>query len=422
MAKKPTFNENPKMMATLEADAKCYLDALKTGKSAHDIAVQMYRNRNGASEKVAEDMVTEIENLIQQYHNDLGMLGIANLEAVQNTTEATVKANQEKLIDRQLDDAVSAMASAQERCCTYYRMLLAIEAYRIYTDGQPDAEERANAYMEKYSQFDLSDAECEKREGELRNDVKEALKSTTFLADEMSGLLQTIKLVDTDEQLVSVVAEYGEACKDQKLILCTLAYLDATNDVYQDLNGTTSMKEIVYAICIGLDTGALASEVVKGKVPFPLFKFILGILGSILGAAIAAIMAFWLAGTIVGWLSLTGLAYLIVFGILWLLGIVLSTEDWSKWVSSAGRKIGTGIDKVVEGALTLARDAYDKLKNERPFVHAKTPLEKYSNKKAHSSSKTVAPMVAEDQPLAASKYQQETQNQEETPLPQKAHT
>lgn len=421
MAKKPTFNENPKLMATLEADAKCYLDVLKTGKSAHDIAVQMYRNRNGASEKVAEDMVTEIENLIQQYHNDLGMLGIANLEAVQNTTEAAVKANQEKLIDRQLDDTVSGMASAQERCRTYYRMLLAIEAYRIYTDGQPDAEERANAYMEQYSQFGLSDAECEKREGELRNDVKEALQSTKFLADEMSTILQMIEFVDTDEQLVSVVAEYGEACKDHKLILCTQAYLNATNDVYQDLNGTTSMKEIVYATCIGVDTGALASEVAKGKVSFPLFKFILGVLGALLGVAISAAMAIWFAGTIAGWLALSGLGGLVVIGIVFVLYIVFGTETWVDWVSSFGRKIGTRIDNVVEGILTLVRDAYDKLKNEKPVVHTKTPLEKYSNQKAHSSSKTAAPKVAEDQPLAASKYQQKTQNKEETPLPKKTH-
>ena len=362
MSKKMQFNNNPEFIDTLEENAKYYINQLNAGKNAHEIAVQMYMNALGKNEKVAETAVAEIENLIQQYHNDLGMLGLSSLEAIKNIDKEELSKAQNKLIVDQLNDRVSGVESAQERCRIYYQILLALEAYRISTDGQESALERAKDHVERYAEFNLSEEKCVECEEAMRQDVINAFSKTTFLANEMSDLLTEIEFVETNEELATIVVGYGEASKDYKLVLCTRAYIDSVNDVYKDLNSTTSMKQIVYATCLGSDTGALAHEVQKGKVEFPLFKFILSVLGWILGAIIGILCAFYFAGTIAGLFAFSSIAYLVVFGLLFFLSVGGSSEILGNKVSKVAKKVGAVMDTISEKVLTFVRDAYEGLK------------------------------------------------------------
>lgn len=412
MSKKMQFNNNPEFIDTLEENAKYYINQLNAGKNAHEIAVQMYMNALGKNEKVAETAVAEIENLIQQYHNDLGMLGLSSLEAIKNIDKEELSKAQNKLIDDQLNDRVSGVESAQERCRIYYQILLALEAYRISTDGQENALERAKDHVDRYAEFNLSEEKCIECEEAMRQDVINAFSKTTFLSNEMSDILTEIEFVETNEELATIVVGYGEASKDYKLVLCTRAYIDSVNDVYKDLNSTTSMKQIVYATCLGSDTGALAQEVKKGKVEFPLFKFILSVLGAILGAFIGILFAVSFAGTIAGLFALSGIAYLVVFGLLFFLSVGGTMEIVGGAIANVGKTIGNAIDSIAEDILTFVRNCYDSLTKEN-VEYVKSDLEKYCIQRSRVSTNSTASKIDRNSAIAVNKYYDDNRNSEE---------
>ena len=414
MSKKIKFNHNPELMDTIEENAKYYLNRLAEGKNAHEIAVQLYMNSLNKSEKIAESMVTEIENLIQEYHNDLGMLGLSRLESVQNLNKTQALESQKKMLEEKLDERLNGVESAKERCQILYQALLALEAYRICSDGGEDAAERAKAHVERYGEFTLSEDECAQRESQLRSDVTDAFMNTTFLANEMSDILTEIEFVETNEELSTVVMGYGEASKDYKLVLCTQAYVNAVNDMYQDLTPTTGMKEIVYATCIGADTGALASEVAKGKVEFPLFKFVLSTLGWILGVIVGIPYILSFAGMIAGLFAFSPFVHLLVFGLLFFLCLPGMTDIVGGAFSNVGKTVGNAIDGVVENILTSVRNGYDSLRKEK-VEYKRSDLEKYCTERTHITTKATASKATlnRESAMAANKYHDNDQNHEE---------
>ena len=403
MTEKINFNTNPEMMDRLQEDAAYYLDQLSQGKDATEIAVQVYMKALGKGEQIAREMVKEIERNIEQYHNDLGMLGLPDLESVQNITEEIVCRGQMGLMDEALDERVFWTESPSERCRIYYQILLALEAYRIYTSGGDDAEERAKDYVAQYAAFNLSEEECVSREQELRQDVKNAYMNTTFLANEMSDLLTEIEFIDADEELATIAIGYGKASREHKLVLCTQAYVNAVNGVYKDLNAATGMKEMIYAVCIGVDTGALATEVTKGRVEFSAFQSALAVLCWLLGAVIGICLSIYLALTIVGLLGLGELVGLILTGVLFVVFLGIAMVLDSAVLLKIGEWLGGVLDKVTCKIVNVVRDAFYAWKAKK-VGYKKSEFEKYCNQKAHTPGYTDSPKVASESPMVAEKY------------------
>lgn len=246
------------------------MQELVNGKSARDIAKDIYLTLPDKTEEIAYMMVDNMTEIIENYHDEFD----------------TCYANEESYIIDKLQDSTKGIDDAVERCKVYHRILVSLAAQAIYTEGGEDAEARAKAYVDEHKEFECTSEEAVEKETELFNLTVEALKKADVLTMQLPVVLEQIQNEDFDAASGSFAL--GRESSDLKLILAMQAYVNAQNGMYEDISEEASMEQIVYNVCGAADTCAVAAQAEEGTVEESTAIKILRVIGKILG--IAALM------------------------------------------------------------------------------------------------------------------------------------
>lgn len=241
------------------------MQELAHGKSARDIAKDIYLTLPDKSEEIAYMMVDNMTEIIENYHNEFD----------------ACFANEDAYIVDKLQESTKGIEDSVERCKVYHRMLVALASHAIYTEGGVDAEARAKAYVNEHKEFACTAEEATKMETELFNLTVEALKKADILTMQLPAVLEQLQ---SDEfNAVSGSFALGRESADLKLILAMQAYVNAQNGMYEDLSEEASMEQIVYNVCGAADTCAVAAQAEEGTVDESRAIKILRVIGKILG-------------------------------------------------------------------------------------------------------------------------------------------
>lgn len=243
------------------------------GKSARDIAKDIYLTLPNKTEDTAYMIVDDMTEIIENYHDEFD----------------TCYANDESYIKGKLLETTKGIDDAVERCKVYHRILVALTAHAIYVDGEANAEARAKAYVNEHKEFKCTPEEAVEKEAELFNLTVEALKTADIMTMQLPAVLEMLKNTGLD---TAYSFAFGRDSADLKLILAMQAYVNAQNGMYEDIGEETSMKQIVYGICGAADTYALAVRAENGTVDKSTFVKILSVIGRVLVVAAAASLIF----------------------------------------------------------------------------------------------------------------------------------
>lgn len=349
---KTDFNYNEDLIKDLFAEGAPYLLRLENGEDAKAIARELYMDKMGVEKDRAISAVSDVQNYIHAYKNDMNAIRSDAIGWVKN----------------KLRDSVDCFDTAKERCEYLHRINVALVAYEILLNGEENAEQKAESFVQNNLSFSYSELEAKALEDAFVDDIAEKFCESEFLAEQLEDILIEVESCDDDE-LASIAKDNEELREGQRLILSTLAYCKMKNHEFGDLNRFTSDKDMVYAICACLDIEGVAVGLQRGKeINIDAFRPMLKVIGVIL-AATFFIALLPLVG--VG-LSMMAVASMInfVFVLVALLAVLL-LEWWAisnDAISEVGdffEKAGEMIDRFVSGIATKLVTVHNKLLQRR---------------------------------------------------------
>lgn len=228
----------PWVMRDLKRQCGEHLKQLKNGKSARDVAVDVYRTM-GSDEAVANTMVDCIEKMIKEYHMSLML-----------TTEDMIK--------RKLDAEIEWAKTPEARCEVYHRALVTLGAYEIMNSGDAYAQGKAEDFVQKHESFAFAEGEnLEQKEKEMRAAVEEAFLKTPVPVNSLDAFFDDRKFDPERLECPGVEAVFGEGSAELKLILCTQAYVDYIEGCCGNEDASLTMEQLVNAVCAGVDLNAI---------------------------------------------------------------------------------------------------------------------------------------------------------------------
>lgn len=248
--------------------------AFENGKSARDIAKDIYMTLPNKSEDTAYMIVDEMIEIIENYHDEYD----------------TCYANDDSYVRGKLLDATKGMDDAVERCKVYHRILVALAAHAIYVDGEANAETRAKAYADEHKEFECTSEEAVEKEAELFELTVEALKTADIMTMQFPEILDRLK--DSGLDKASYSFAFGRDSADLKLILAMQTYVNAQNGMYEEINEEISMKQIAYNVCGAADTYALAVSAEEGTADKSVLVKALSVIGKVIGVVALVCLAF----------------------------------------------------------------------------------------------------------------------------------
>lgn len=278
------FNDK-KFVENTKAQAEAHIKALAEGKNVRDILKDIYMTLEGKTEDISYIMADRVIESVEKYHKDF-----------ENCYE-----NEDDYIKQSLAEATKNTKSAKERCEAYHRMLVAIAAHSIITDGGENAEDRANAYIEENKEFNCTAEEAEAKEKELYELTVESIKNTDLITPQLASILENI----SSEELKNTAGSYafGRKSKDIKAILAMQTYVNIQNGTVTDLSPDMTLEQISYNVCGAVDTCAVAAQAEAGELPKEIAMKILKVIGQILGIGFLAF----------GVISLVGISSIILY-------------------------------------------------------------------------------------------------------------
>ncbi len=331
-----------KLMKQTELHVKDYSE----GISAREIAKRMYMTLEGKTEDVAYIMADHMADIIAAYHQD-----------VDNCME-----DENAFAEAKLREAVASIRDPLERCRVYHRMLVALEAYTIFMNGEENAAEAADTYIEEHGECTVTAEEAEDKEQELFKLTVEALANTNYVANQLPAIINSLEQESLAEAMKGAVAvlKTGRQTADLKLILAMQAYVNAQNGVYEDVSEDCSMEQIGYTVSAAMDACAVASQAAEGSIESSLASKILRAIGEVLTfIGILALVHDFLVITTTLLMTLLPLPLGIVASVaLMVLVVVWMSKDKTliDWVKEggnlmvgAGRLVTTGVKGLVAG-------------------------------------------------------------------------
>lgn len=312
-----------------------YATQLEEGKTARDIAAEMYAN--GLADKTEETgylMADRIVETIEEYH-----------KKVEESIE-----DGDQFVRNEITKTVSGIESAAGRCKAYHNMLVAIAAYTISCDG---SKAEAQAYVDQNKEFSMTEDEAKENEEKMLNDVVEAVGQANIALAAVPGMLAQAQDMDFDN--IDCVFAYGRDSKDLKLLLSMQTYIDAQNNKIEDLNPGTTLEQITYSVSGAVDTVAIAektgdNDVTLGDVGME----IMGAIGRVVGVVLLGAAALPVAlggGIILG--CLLPFPTLATIAIVTLGSMFILVSANAAGAARAGQRLFQGLGGIVRRAAGL---------------------------------------------------------------------
>ena len=131
---KTNFNYNEDLIKDLFAEGAPYLLRLENGEDAKAIAQELYMDKMGVEKDGAISAVSDVQNYIHAYKNDMNAIRSDAIGWVKN----------------KLRDSVDCFDTAKERCEYLHRINVALVAYEILLSGEENAEQKAESFVVGY--------------------------------------------------------------------------------------------------------------------------------------------------------------------------------------------------------------------------------------------------------------------------------
>lgn len=370
-----------------------YAMQLEEGKSARDIAAEMYAN--GLPDKTTETgylMADHIIETIEEYHKKVE-------ESIQDGN---------KFVRDEITKMVSGFDSAAGRCKAYHNMLVAIAAYTISCDS---SKAEAQAYVEQNKEFSMTEDEARENEEKMLNDVVEAVDKANIALAAVPGMLEQAKEMNFDD--VDCVFAYGRDSKDLKLLLSMQTYIDAQNDKIEDLNPGTTLEQITYSVSGAVDTVAIADktgedEVTMGDVGME----IMGAIGRVVGVVLLGAAALPVAlggGIILG--TLLPFPTIATIAIVTLGSLFVLVSANAAGAARAGQRLFQGLGGIIHRAAGLV------IRVLRWFGRKIAPAFRATAQWMRNKLHTFSGWVYEHTDMAAAQSESENQPVDAEPVP-----
>lgn len=261
---------NATMMEHVSKRATGHIEQLKDGKSAVEIAAEMYRqNLPGKSEQTSMMMAQHIADTVSGYYRSKGA-ALENYEAWVNQafTTATARMNNVQAYNQMYQVYVGAVATVKLKFAT-----------------TNEEKEIVNNWVKQEAKRSFTDTEAtpEKVE-ELKEKLAAALKDANLLTTQLTAISETLLNEEANAQMV---LDFGAINEDVMTLLAMQTYLDAKNGLLEEIPGNVRLEEIALSVCSAMDTYRVAEQVASGKITEEEGEKLLGILGGVFGTLLS---------------------------------------------------------------------------------------------------------------------------------------
>lgn len=324
---------NMVMANRLKKKAEIQISQLDDGKTAVEIAAQMYQDQlPGKSEKTAMMMAECVQETVHQYYDEVKA-------AFEDYESWSMRACD------QLTSGMGELAAYNTLYQVYVGAIAAVELNHAQTE-----EEKAEAKhrMEEASKVEFTEVTPEMMK-ELKANLAQALKDAGIVTTQLNAMMEQIRNESADSQMV---VDFGNLNRDVMTVLAMQTYLDVKNGLYPEIPANVQLEEITRSVCMAMDTYRIAAETAAStKTEEEGIKF-LGVVGSVAGFISAAGItsaAAVTAGAIVGML---GIPYLgIVASVITAVAIVDPVFDG---MMRAGEKVGNFVQGAIAFGIKVA--------------------------------------------------------------------
>ena len=255
-----------KRMKLMREDARAALVRMQEGKSAADIASELYvRALPDKSSMLGDVMAQRIEEIVTQYES----------------MKACAVQDADGWIDRVL--MAPGAENCQERCKRLYALLRGVMAMNTGEwTGTDEPDERMA---------------CEELEAELRQGLKEALSCCTLGETQMEALAEILQEQESDA-VTRCIVQYGQDAHDMNVVTAMIAYIQVQTGAMDGAAAEATIEDVTLGVCFAQDAQALAQSVEDGQCTEEEAALMVHVLGQIMtlmmgfaleGAATAAL-------------------------------------------------------------------------------------------------------------------------------------
>lgn len=242
------------------------LSELQSGKSAVEVAQQMYMERLPNKDE-------EISRMMAQKMNELVKAFYQNWAAAQEDYDVWC----ESFLNDQIKDMTRS-----EACAKLNRMYCALTLIGAVRGAKSEMEaQEIREEMEKRAQQEFTEADAtEEKYAQLRAKVREALMDSGIAADQLKELGAILETADAQ---LPLALNFGSRNTDVMTVLAMQAYLDTKDGLYEAVPVDTTMEHVVCSVCSTACALDIAAKVESGAISESAGCILMRILGAVAG-------------------------------------------------------------------------------------------------------------------------------------------
>lgn len=239
------FNKNEELIRVLETRTAEYLQRVKDGEETDQVLCDLWMREGGLNEEAAADKVKAMRAYRERY--------LADKKAIEVDREGWIR----KILDEQVQ-----FMDEVEKCKLYRRILITLRACELQKTVAPEELSRVMEDLEASMEKEFSAADAEAHGEALRDEVYARLLDADLFSGEVEELLFLFE--DAEGAEVQALHDYTATGEQMQLLLGSMACIMAKNGAFEELDGKTSERDILYAVGAGVDVAAVAMDVRRG--------------------------------------------------------------------------------------------------------------------------------------------------------------
>lgn len=261
---------NATTMDHIRRKAAASVNQLNEGKSAVEIAAEMYRqNLPGKSERTAMMMAQHTADTVAEYYR----------------SKSAAMENYEVWANNALTTATEGMDDVQAYNHLYQIYVGAVASAELNHAASAEEKEAIhNRMKEDTGRSFAADEVTPESLAQLKEKLAAALKDAGILTTQLNAILEMIRSEDADAQMV---LDFGAINEDVMTLLAMQTYLDSKNGLCPEIPANAQLEDIALSVCSAMDTYRVAAQVANGEISEEEGVKLLGILGGVFGVLIA---------------------------------------------------------------------------------------------------------------------------------------
>ena len=326
---------NATTMNQAQKKAAEHIKQLKDGKSAVEIAAEMYReNLPGKSVQTSTMMGQHVYDTVAEYYR----------------SKTAALENYEAWVDEVFTTALSRMDIVQAYNQLYQIYVGAVAAAKLNTAATDEEKEEVQNWVKSEEARCFTDAEATPEHlAELKEKLAFALKDASLLTTQLGAMSETLRNAEASAQMV---LDFGAINEDVMTLLAMQIYLDAKNGLLEDVPSNIRLEEVTLSVCSAMDTYRVAAQVANGEITEEEGAKLLGALGGVFGALLA-IGTIYYAGMAVATVVTLTLGSSLIATVAGIVAMVAVSDPVFNSLTAAGTKVGNITQTLVVGTVKL---------------------------------------------------------------------